>query len=338
MKNLPQVDLDFDHLTRILYGAIPARLLLTAIELKVFSHLTEPMSADSVASKIQSHPGSTRPFLDALAANELLSKRQGRYQNTPLADAFLVEGRPTYLGDVFRNLTEYMRPALESMTTLVREGQAPPRGFSDPSLEERETEIYANYQRAGRAQQAAAMVSKLPEFPQMTKMLDLGAGAGLIGLAIVAAHPTMTGVLFDRPDVVEVARQFISEYEMEGRVATIGGDYSTDAIGDGYDLVWTSYTLNFHRGDLDPIMRKIHAALNPGGVYASLAEGLSHERTKPATLVNAMLAHSLAGDDLTFDVGEIAQAMLRAGFRSVHSRQVEGGCWHGPAVVDIGRK
>ncbi len=47
MKNLPEVNLSVDPLTRILYGAIPTKLLLTGIELKVFSHLTEPKSADS---------------------------------------------------------------------------------------------------------------------------------------------------------------------------------------------------------------------------------------------------------------------------------------------------
>lgn len=338
MKNLPQVSLSFEPLTRMLYGAIPAQLFLTAIERKIFSQLTEPMSAESLAGQLQMHPQSAPPFLDALAANDLLHKRDGCYQNTPLADAFLVEGRPTYLGDVFVNLTEYMRPALEALSALAREGRVPPTDSSPPSSPAREAEIYGNYQRAGRAQQAAAIIRQLPEFPGMRKMLDLGAGAGLIGLAIVAAHPTMTGVLFDRPEVVQVARRFTREYELEDRVATVGGDYTTDPIGDGYDLVWTSYALNFQHGDLEPIMRKIHAALKPGGIFVSLAEGLTHERTKPAMLVNSMLAHSLAGRDLVFEEGEIAQAMLLAGFRSVHSRQVEDCCWHGPAILDIARK
>jgi predicted O-methyltransferase YrrM len=236
---------------------------------------------------------------------------------------------------VFRNLTEYMRPALECMTAMVRDGQSPPVTFSDPSLKERETEIYANLQRAGRAQQVAAMISKLPEFPRMRKMLDLGGGAGLICLAIVAAHPTMTGVIFDRPKVVEVARQFIREYDLEDRVTVIGGDYSKDSIGDGYDLVWASFALNFFRGNLDPIIRKIHAALAPGGVYVSLAEGLTDERTKPTMMINSML---LGLSDLMFDEGEIAQAMLGVGFRSVHSHVAEGSEPYGTAVVDIARK
>ncbi len=332
------MSLSFEPLTRMLYGAIPAQLLITAIERKIFSRLTEPMSAESLAGRLQTPPERTRPFLDALVANDLLCKRDGRYRNTPLADAFLVEGQPTYLGDVFMNLTGYMRPALEALTALAKEGQVASLDSSKPSSGDRETEIYANYQRAGRAQQAAAMISQLPEFPSMKKMLDLGAGAGLIGLAIVVAHPTMTGVLFDRPDIAEVARQFIREYELEDRVATVGGDYTTDPIGDGYDLVWTSYTLNFQRGNLDPILRKIHAALNSGGVCVSVAEALTNEKTKPAMLVNSMLAHSLAGQDLVFEEGEIAEAMLRAGFRFVYSRQLQDYCWHGPAILDIARK
>ena len=335
MRNLPEANLSPEPLTRLLYGAIPTKLLLTGIELKVFSHLADPRSAESLAREIGSHPDNTRLFLDGLVANELLHKRDGRYWNTPLANAFLVEGRPTYLGDVFRNLTEYMRPALESMTTLVKDGRSLPVTFSDPSLEERETEIYANYQRAGRAQQAAAMISKLPEFPRIKKMLDLGGGAGLICLAIVAAHPTMTGVIFDRPEVVEVTQRFIREYDLEDRLTVIGGDYSKDSIGDGYDLVWASFALNCFRGNLDPIIRKIHAALDPGGVFVSLAEGLTDERTKPTMMINSML---LGRSDLMFDEGEIAQAMLRVGFRSVHSRVAEDSQPHGPAIVDIARK
>ena len=338
VKNLPEVSPSFDGLTRILYGAIPAKLLLTAIELKVFSHLTEPMSAESLARAIGAHPGNARLFLDALAANELLCKRDGRYRNTPVANAFLVEGRPTYLGDVLADDAEWMRPALEGLTALVKDG---PPSSGDPSHSipwPQETEIRANEQRAGRAQQAAALVSRLPEFPHMKKLLDLGGGAGLIGLAIVAAHPTMTGVIFDRPEVVRVSQRFIREYDLEDRVTVIGGDYAKHPIGDGYDLVWTSYTLNFQRGNLDPIIRTIHAALNPGGVYVSFAESLTDERTKPTMMINSMLAMGLAGGDLMFDQGEIAQAMLRVGFRSVHSRAAEGAQPYGPVIIDIARK
>lgn len=336
MKYLPKVELSVDPLKQILYGAIPSNLLLTAIEFKVFSLLSQPRSADEIATQLETHPRNTRLFLDALVANDLLSKQDGYYENTPLAEAFLVEGNATYLGEVLVDNSEWMQTTLEDMPTLVRHGP-PPKGRSAHSIPwPKEAEIRANYQRAGIAQWSATVVSQLREFSNMGRMLDLGSGAGLIGLAIVASHPTMAGVLFDRPEVVKVAQQFIGEYEMGDRVTTIGGDYTTDAIGDGYDLIWTSYTLT--HDNIDPVLRKIHAALNPGGVFINLAEGLSRERTKPTMLINAMLSVSLTSGHEMFEEGEIAQAMLQVGFRSVHSREVTEAQPHGPAMLDIARK
>jgi predicted O-methyltransferase YrrM len=311
---------------------------LSAIELRVFSHLTERISADSLAGTIGTHPDNTRLFLDALAANDLITKRGGLYGNTPVAETFLVEGRPTYIGGVLADDAEWMLPALDNLTALVRSGPASDVRRAHSLAPPQEAEVRANSQRSGFAQQAAAMISELPEFPRMRKMLDLGSGAGLVGLAIVAAHPTMTGVLFDRPEVAAVAERFVCEYELQDRVTTAGGDFSTDSIGEGYDLVWTSYTLNFFRDNLDPVMRKVHAALRPGGVCACVAEGLTCERTRPTPLINMMLAAGLTGWDVMFDEGEIAKAMLRAGFRSVDTRHMKGAHAHGPAVLDVARK
>lgn len=80
----------------------------------------------------------------------------------------------------------------------------------------------ANYQRAVWAQKAVEIVSGLPEFPLFRTMLDLGGGPGLVGIAIVSAHPSMKGVIFDRPAVVKVAETFIKEYEIEDRIEVMG--------------------------------------------------------------------------------------------------------------------
>ena len=337
MSRFPEVENDLTPLKRILYGAVPSRLLLTAIELDVFTHLQRPTSADSLAARIGTHPRNTGLFLDALVANDLLRKRDGAYWNSPVTGEFLVSGQDKYLGDMLVNHTGYMQLGLEQLGPLLREG--PPREGEkerDASLLAEETEICVNHQRAGRAQRAARIVSQLPEFDQLERMLDLGGGAGLIGLAIVDAHPSMEGVIFDRSEVLEVTRKFIREYGLEGRVTTQSGDYLQDSIGEDYDLVWTSYTLL--RSSLDPVIEKIYAALNPGGVHVSFAEGLTDERTQPRELINSMLPMSLRWSGSMFEQGEIARSMLRAGFRSVHSSVEDGPQMYGPACLDIARK
>jgi cyclopropane fatty-acyl-phospholipid synthase-like methyltransferase len=153
---------------------------------------------------------------------------------------------------------------------------------------------------------------------------------------IVASHPSIRGVIFDRAAIVKVAETFIKEYEMEGRIAVLAGDYNRDPIGEGYDLIWTSNALNFARHNLDSLMKKIYDTLNPGGMLISFCEGLTHERTKPDIHVLSMQTMVLMGQDMCFDQGEIADSMLRVGFKSVHSRTLDT-AW-GPMDLDIGRK
>ena len=64
MKKLPEVNESFEDLYRMLLAPIKSKLLLTGIELKVFNHLSEFMSADAVAEAIGTHPENTRLFLE----------------------------------------------------------------------------------------------------------------------------------------------------------------------------------------------------------------------------------------------------------------------------------
>jgi len=342
MKKFPEINVSFNELYRIFSGPIQSKLLLTGIELKVFNHLSEPKSSDDVAKAIGTHPENTRLFLDGLTASNLVQKKNGLYQNRAITESFLVEGKSTYLGQFLSNMqTQWFDPALNNLSNLIRGG--PPSAPSAPEEGINAEEVWAyqgtlgvNYQRAGIAQQMAEIVSSLPEFPSFKKMLDLGGGPGLIGTAIVGAHPEMKGVIFDQPAVVKVAETFIKEYGMEDRMTVMGGDYRRDPIEEGCDLVWASATLNFARHDMDSLMNKIYDALNPGGVFISFQDGLTHERTKPEIMVLSWMPTALMGQDMGLDQGFIADSMLRVGFKSVRSCTLDTPM--GPMDLDIGRK
>ena len=234
MKKLPRVNLSYESLYQMLIVPIHSKLLLTGIELKVFNVLSEPKPSKDVAKAIGTHPRNTRVFLDSLAAVNLLQKKDGLYRNSPVAQAFLVENSPTYLGRVFT----FMKPDhqfLQNLPKLVKEGPLPPPekpSFSEEELVEG-VELMADIERVGYAQEAVNILLELPEFPSFQKMLDLGGGPGLIGMAIVDAHPEMNVVIFDLPPVVKETRKYIKEYEMEKRMEVLGGDFNHDCIGEG---------------------------------------------------------------------------------------------------------
>ena len=181
MKNLPKVNISFEDLYRMLIAPIRSKLLLTGIELKVFDQLSEPGSAEAVAETIGAHTVNTRLFLDGLAASDLVLKKKGLYQNTPVTQAFLVEGSPTFMGQMFAFQSQMWYAALNNLPKLVKEGPPPPSPEMDMGSEEmwaQFTVSMANYERGGVAQQAVEIVSELPEFPSFRKMLDLGGGPG----------------------------------------------------------------------------------------------------------------------------------------------------------------
>ena len=339
MKPLPKPNKDFRALHDMVTAPIRTRLLMTGIELGIFDEMSTFRSAEEIAAAIGGHEGNTERFLNALATIGLVEKKDGRFQNLPETSAFLVSREPTYLGPLFRLAKAMCLDSLEDLPGLVRNGPNPEsrdRAFDDEDLWAAATRASAGWVMGGAGQQMADIVAGLREFPNFRRMLDLGGGHGMFALYFVAAHPTMDGVVFDRPAVTAVAKGFIEEFDLTDRVAVKTGDYLADDIGSGYDLVWASATLNFARHDLDPLITKIYNALTPGGVFASFQDGMTHERTRPDTMLGHLGDALRMGQNYAFDQGEIADAMLRCGFRSVRSRTVETPM--GAMDLDIARK
>lgn len=321
----------------MLFAPIRLKLLITSIDLKVFNYLSEPKSAIKVAKELHTNPKNTKVLLDGLAAINLLQKSQGIYQNTSISQKFLVKGNQTYLGSMFKFMS-LSDTVLENLTAYVINGP-PPKSDSPPFSDEmlaQTTSMMANIERAGDAQQMVKIVTKLPEFVYFRKMLDLGGGPGIIGMAIVDSHPNMKGVILDLPSVIKITKTFIKECKMQERIETLGRDYNNDPIGKDYDLIVTCNSLQF-ASDINLVMKKIFDSLNQKGVLVSLfGFGRTHENTKPENLVLGLLSRALMGKNMEFHEGYLADSMVQTGFKSVRSKILKTS-W-GNMELDIARK
>lgn len=338
MKKIPEVKNDFGELHGKLLTNQETNLFIAAIELGIFQKLSDWKSPEEVAEKLYLNPQITSVFLNSLASIDLIEKKGGRFRNLPAADEFLAEKNDVYLGDFFLSCYKWYNMSADEICDLVRNGPGE-RCMSEIGSQETwagQARLSANYQRAGMVQLATRIVSSLPEYSSFRKMLDLGCGPGLFGTSFVLNHPSMNAVLFDRPAVARVAEEVVEEYGIRDRIEVIGGDYINGLIGEGYDLVWASMTLNFARNCLNEVIKKIYGALNPGGVFVSFSDGKTDEGTKPKEMVLGTLMPSLYGDDMGLNEGVIAGAMLKAGFASVQSREVMTPI--GEVMVDIARK
>lgn len=341
MKSLPKDLTTFTPLHEMLMCATRSRLLETGLSLQIFDCLEQDSyrTGAEVAAKIGTHAVNTRYFLDSLTTIGLVEKREGSYRSLPATEKFLKTTSEYYVGPLFSMIRKMSINALGNIEELVRKGPYPPDEYEDVGSDS----IWADGARAGAPWvfgemgcRIAEIISNLPGFDGFDKMLDLGGGHGIFTLYIVGAHPTMRGVVFDQPPVVEVAREFIVEYGMTERVTAVGGNYQVDDFGLEYDLIWASASLNFAKANLDQLLARIHEALTPEGYFISFQDGMTHEQTQPDTMLEWLGSVMATGQDLRMERGEVAESMLRCGFKSVHSRSLDTPM--GLMDLDIARK
>lgn len=78
------------------------------------------------------------------------------------------------------------------------------------------------------------------DFRGLRTVVDVGGGHGALLSAVLAAHPTLQGVLFDIPAVIEAAKARIQAAGLSSRCRLEAGDFfkALPAGGDAYILKW----------------------------------------------------------------------------------------------------
>ena len=339
MTSLPVTELSYRPLQDLAMGPMKAAFLNMALELSIFDRLITPASAEAVARQLDTHPANTRRLLDGLATLDLVDKKEGHYTNAPLAATFLVTHSPQCIAPLLTQVQNPRINPLEALQTLIKKGPKAMEDsldMADESLWAEEVKASSGWLLGGVGGMVSEIIKKQPGFSEWRTMLDMGCGHGVFSLYILEKNPELRGVLMDREGVLRVTETIIKSYGGKERISYQPGDYLTDDLGKGYDLIFASATLNFARGCLDTMLEKIHGALNPGGCFISFQDGLTHEQTKPDTMFGSIIPCMMMDLDYCFDQGEIADAAIRAGFQNVRSKTLATPI--GEMELDIARK
>ncbi len=338
VKKLPEIKNSCADIFNLVKMNMHSNILVTAIKLKIFDHLTESVSAETVAEKLQFHAGNTELVLNVLAGMEIIQKKNGLFSNSGKSAEFLVSTMPEYLGSFFLHIHKWHEQFGSNLETLIKNGPPDKKDgdMADGSAWAESARLSAAYHYCGPTRYITKIISSFPEFSSMKKMLDLGGGTGIYTISILSAHPVMKGVVFEQPPVAAVTREFIRLYDAEDRISIIEGDYITDPIGDSYDLIFASATLNFFKDRFDDLFKKVYNALKPGGIFVTHQDGITDERTKPVYRLSDFLSAEMNGIDFLIPQGLIADSMMKSGFKSVRSITTQSD--FGDMDIDIGRK
>jgi len=113
-----------DTITRHELAVYPAMAMLAGMQLDVFTPLKDgPLAGAELAEAIGVKPEKLAPLLYALSAAQLLTVENGRFGNTAEADAYLVRGRPSYMGEGKRAFYADIWQALLKTADTIRTGR-----------------------------------------------------------------------------------------------------------------------------------------------------------------------------------------------------------------------
>lgn len=302
--------------------------LKAAIELDLFTALGEgPKTAQELAATCEAPERGVRILCDYLVILGFLTKADGRYALTQDSAIFLNRHSPAYMGGTLEFLLAPMLlSGFSDLTATIRQGGTI---MSEGGTVAPENPVWVKFARAMApmiampAQQMAKIAN--PDGTGKLKILDIAAGHGLFGITFAQNNPQAEIVALDWPNVLEVAKENAERAGVSDRYKTIEGSAFDVDYGSDYDLILlTNFLHHFDPPTCENLLRKVHAALKPGGRALTLEFVPNEDRISPpipAAFSMMMLGSTPSGDAYTF--AELEEMFKNSGFAKSEQRPLE---------------
>jgi len=306
-----------EEILKLARNFMESRILLSGAELNLFTILSRsPLSAQELSDRIGADLRAINILLDALTAMELLNKHGGTYYCAPSISPFLSDDSPRSVLPMVLHMAHlwkrWSRLTGVSMGANDRENSAVP--FRD--TDEMRAFIGAMHVIAEpRAQEIIAAVD--PE--KANTLLDVGGASGTYTIAFLQNNPEMKATLFDRSEVIEMARERFEKAGMLDRVTLVSGDFYEDEFPDGHGLAFVSAIIHQNSPEQNvDLYKKVFNALNRGGRIVIRDHVMEPDRIHPrdgAIFAVNMLMGTAGGGTYTYE--EIETGLQQAGFTAV---------------------
>ncbi len=297
--------------------------LIAASNLNIFTLLAEgAMTAENVGRALELDLHASDALLTGCVGLELLTKDGEHYVNTPMADAFLVKGRPGYLGPALAYNGDVFK-LWGTLADVVKQGsasQAPEQYLGDDASRTRNF-VYGMHHRALGIGQAVASAIDLGGCKHLA---DVGGGPGTYSALLTAKSTTLRATVLDLPGVVQIAGEIIESMGASSKVSCQAFDYYTDSMMNGYDAALISGVLHREQADgAEALITKVAKNLDDGGILYISDVMLDDDRSGP--LFGTMFALNmrvLAHNGRCHSVAEQTKWLANAGCTVTHVTQL----------------
>ena len=293
------------------------KILLTAVQLDVFSTLKgDSLTSNQVADVRGLNPRALELVMNALVAMRVLTKDEKMYTNTAVAERYLVQSSPEYVGHLLAlHNAEWNHWGL--LEQAVQTGESPVQQHVFETNPELGAQVLTVLDRIGRGS-GPALAQRL-QLNGRIRMLDVGGGAGTNAIAFCREYPNLTAVVFDLPETLKVTKRCVDEAGLTDRIQLHPGNFQEQDFRGSYDVALMSDILHYQDGKTNAaLVEKVYRCLNTKGRLIIKDRFLDAERTSPAW-TTAFAVHILVNTEKgeCFTIEESRQWMEYAGFQGI---------------------
>jgi len=301
-----------------------SRILLSGFELDIFTNVDQSgSSAYQIASKLNLNEHACDRLLNALVTLGFLQKQNQLFFNTEESFEFLSKKGSNYMGGLMHS--NHLWNTWSNLSQVVRTGKsAHPAEINERGDEWLYAFIVAMHDRA--IKQTPQQLAKI-DLTGINTILDIGGGSGAYSMEFVSIKPQIEATVFDLPNVIPITKEFIDKEGYSKKIKTFTGDYTTDDLPTGFDMVFLSAIIHSNSLEVNQnLIKKCFKSLNNNGKIIIQDWIMNNDRTQPtqgAIFAINMLVGTESGD--CFTELEVTDMLKDAGFKNIKRIEFEMG-------------
>src|SRR5262245_28216159 len=260
-----------DQLREQIMGFRTTQMIHVAAKLKLADHLAAgPRSPLELAASVGAEPLALYRLLRALASLGIFAgDAGGAFALTPQAELLRSDVQGSLRDVALLYGEDWLWQAYGGLLHSVRTGDpAFVKAHGQPLYgylhEHPRAAVQFNAAMSAFSVQEALAILEACDFSAARSVVDIGGGHGALLAALLRAHPTLSGTLFDLPSVVAGAAHLLNEAGIADRARRIAGDFFDEAPSGGDLYLMKSVLHNWDDVDARRILSTCRAAMNAG--------------------------------------------------------------------------
>jgi SAM-dependent methyltransferase/predicted transcriptional regulator len=301
-----------------------SRILLSGFELDIFTNIEESgITNKQISYNLILDEHACERLMNALVSLGFLKKKNHLFYNTTESFAFLSKKSPDYLGGLMHS--NHLWNTWSNLTKVIKTGvSAHPDEINSRGEDWLTPFITAMHDRAKK--QAPLQLASI-DLSEIKSILDIGGGSGAYSMEFASRKPGIDATVFDLPNVVPITKVFLEKEGFSDKVKTYAGDYTTDDLPGGFDMVFLSAIIHSNSLEVNAdLIKKCFGSLNKNGRIVIQDWIMNNDRTQPtpgAVFAINMLVGTESGDCYTEQ--EVTEMLSAAGFKDISRTEFETG-------------